>query len=441
MVFLAAEDSGNEFAKRPKLISERRPSMKARIRPSSETRSLYTERSRPSSLSDDSHVYGPRGSVLVSDFNQPKSQYHGWHPPFPVSCETDAISEFLEAGDTKWIEMILDHFTVYRKRKSDNDHGMVPLHDLNVKSGDSELFFDGVLLAGKKRHYLQAQPFKILAIDGYGECSPSVYAIWIQTPYARAKNVWYRLGKPSAEYLRFYKAFCWVANFGKLFVDYLLEHDSVKLVDFRFTFYKWLLQKYDSHPKFQQWYHQYGRSDFRNAVSAYAEYLWKEATNIYDELRRHLIWKEVDPLSLSAVRPQPLCESKTVVTPFVYECFKDSYFAKVLESRASSDQGVVTAQRLRKSLLGFQTDPITPPSSTSPSPTHTSKSEVNRGSVVSVLRDAKSQWKDKAELWFGTCFIYFFLSLIEPVNHTMTIIRHQMLTTSQHTCVPFMEID
>jgi DNA (cytosine-5)-methyltransferase 1 len=371
-----------------------------------DTRSLHIERPMPSWLWGDSNEYDRRGRVLVSELIEPKSQYQGWCSALPISCETDALSEPLAAGNTEWSEMILDHFAIYQKRNNDNDHELVSLHDLNVKNGSSQLFFDGVLSVGTKRHYVQARPFKILAIDGYGESSPSVSAIWIQTSSARAKDVWYRLGKPASEYLRFHKAFCWVADFGKLFVDYLLENNNVKLNDFRSSFYEWLLQQYGSHPKFQRWYRQYGRSDFRSTVSAHVEYLWKEGTNINDGLRRHFVWREVDPQSLSAVRSQPLCESRTVVTPFIYECFKDTYFASVLESRISSDQGIITAHRLRKKLLGFQVDPMTLPSSTSFSAEHTWKLAISPGNVVSVLRDAESKWKDKAELWFGMCFIF-----------------------------------
>jgi DNA (cytosine-5)-methyltransferase 1 len=347
---------------------------------------------------------GLRGHAMVSDLCPPKSLYQNWKPPMelPVSTETHAISELSEAGSQDWNEVNLDHFTIYRQRLS--DHEMEPLHHLNVKTGCKRLFFDGILSVRSTKHYVQTLPFEILSIDGYGDANPSISAVWIQTRHAKVKNVWYRLGTPTSEYSRFYHPFRWIANFGKLFVDYLLEHNRVELKDFRHTFCEWLFQHYEHFPQFQQWYQQYNCVDFRSVVSAYHEFLWKEATSVDDNLRNQFIWREIDSKALQAIKPQRMIEVKTVVTPFIYECFKDTYFSSVLDARYSASQKVISAQHLRKSLLGFSVDLVPPGSSITPPPENTPRASIRKGNVVSVLRDSVSDWKDRAELWFGKHF-------------------------------------
>jgi hypothetical protein len=432
---LDAHKSSHKAAKRPRPSENLTPplSLSPHPRPSSEPCQPKIKASLSNCSWDGKRRRGLPGHVLVPDLSSPKSMYRNWKPPMELaaSTESDAIAKLSEAPVHDWNEIHLDHFTIYRQRSG--DYEMEPLHHLNVKTGCKRLYFDGVLSVGLKKQYVKSIPFEILSIDGYGDTSPSISAVWIQTHHARAKNIWYRLGKPTAEYLRFYQPFYWVANFGKLFVDFLLEHDKVELKDFRRAFNEWLLNHYESDPEFQLWYRQYGRSDFRIVVSAYHEYLWKEATSVNDNLRNHFIWKEVDSKALRAVRPQRRAEAKTIVTPFIYECFRDTYFSSVLEARCSMNQKVITAHQSRKSLLGFSVDLVNPELSIAPPPNNTPKALISKGSVVSVLRDPVSKWKDQAELWFGKHSSCDFLSSRLCIKGTLMVL--------QLTCVPFAKME
>lgn len=322
----------------------------------------------------------------------------------------------------------LSEFSLYRPEsqtirtgwdKTTPDYEMEPLHILTNKRGVNELLFDGILSVGNERRYVQKAPFKILTVEGYGDHSiHSVTGkIWIQSNRSKNQGIWYELGEPSSEYRRFHEPFLWVADFTKLFVDYLLDHERVEIQNFRSHFYKWIRSQHRGAIGFQHWLTTYGRTDFTTVVAAHIGFLWKEATNVEPSLRRQPIWKQVDPEQLDAIKVQPRVEAKTIVTPFVYECFKNMYFAECLQPLSPDNKDVVAAQSHRKALFGFTnaTRSFTSPNVTVAAsdsnryvaviPSHVNKSHQQRkvkvGDIVSVSRDEVSVWKDIAATWYA----------------------------------------
>ena len=57
-------------------------------------------------------------------------------------------------------------------------------------------------------------------------------------------------------------------------------------------------------------------------VTANVDFLWKESVDVDRANCMHPIWREVDPKNLIAVKAQRVIETQTVVTPFVYDCFR-----------------------------------------------------------------------------------------------------------------------
>jgi DNA (cytosine-5)-methyltransferase 1 len=313
------------------------------------------------------------------------------------------------------IEFDLDDFTIYKPEiasvhtgwaKTTGDLEMVPLHALKKSKAQCDrLLLSGTLSVGVVKHHVEGLPFETLSISGYNDLDcHSVIKMWVQTDQAKVNNVWYRLRNPAPEYARYYSPFVWIAMFSKHFVDYLVNHPNVELRDFKLDFQKWIFQHHHTSIHFREWLKQYGSTDFRVVVAAQYEFLWKEATDIDESLRRRFIWKEIYFGMLGAVKPQPAYISKstrTIVTPFVFDCFKYMYFSKVLEPQ-EYPQSVFDTQQLRKRALGFCTEPNVNQISTTALEERPPQS-VQRGDVVSVPRDIQTKWVDKAEIWLGKC--------------------------------------
>jgi len=312
------------------------------------------------------------------------------------------------------IHFELSEFSIYRPRTSSStnpwnrvasDLELVPLNDLKTRGGCDQLLFDGLLQVGNNRRHVKAIPFNVLAIDGYTDLNSSTITSWIQSPKASEARVWYHLQEPSIEYRRYHEAFQWVATFAKHFVDFCSQNDNVCLRSFQNDFYTWVRGIHGSCRIFRFWLRQYNRTDFRTVVAAHTEYLWKEATNVNSELRWLKIWCECDPRQLNAI-PLQLSANlkgtrfcKTIVTEFVYNCFRDFYFAQVLQTFNSYKTAITKAHGKRCQELGFLD--YQPSDLKRQNPKILKSDEIATGDVVCIPRDTETAWRDKAETWFA----------------------------------------
>lgn len=352
----------------------------------------------------------------------PRSAYQGWQPPLQVSTEAEVLldltTEFNRVHATphqrpEHTFFRLDDFSIYRPAHSRHGHELVTLDRLKNRDGCNEFLFDGILSTGNEQRFVQGAHFGTLTVDGYGDSDITSLGerIWIQSSQAARQNVWYQLGKPSAEYERFHKPFVWLAEFTKYFLDYLLESDRITLGHFRIDFHNWLQARYYSSASFQSWLGQCGLRDFRTTIAAHVGYLWKEAWNIDDDesgLCEHPIWSEVDPMNLKAIPERSNVERKTVVTPFAYDCFKSMYFSRHLEMRHVSNEAVARNVSSRKEALrltpyGASPDrelvAYTPRSQ--PDSAIDIELDVNAGDVVCCPPDLNSHWKSASTMWYA----------------------------------------
>jgi DNA (cytosine-5)-methyltransferase 1 len=248
--------------------------------------------------------------------------------------------------------------------------------------------------------------FVTLSIEGYGDtdCHSVSESIWIQTQLGETSKVLYRLTTPKTDYFKHHSTFPWIADLGKYFVDYLLERDSVALVDFQGKFHQWLVKLYGYSTGFQGWINQFGSSNFRSAVITYIEYLWKDAYDIIpnQDVVKHPLWSETRPAALATVPPQhSICAKNnlTIVTPFVHRCFRDMYFGDVPEVRRVKRAAILYAHLSRKEKLGF---PDGSPSKSFVLPEMVYPRMIKIGDILGVMKDVDTKWKENSDTWYVT---------------------------------------
>ncbi|TVY49256.1 DNA (cytosine-5)-methyltransferase [Lachnellula occidentalis] len=375
----------------------------------------------------------------VSELSVPKSRYTGHIPPLPISKERAAVQELLQefesqqiaistasgrkrpsilgSNDDSFVEFVLSDFSIYLPDNKYHPFEMRPLNHLSSKHRSGEFLFDGVLSLGNTRHYVQAVPFNICSIGNYGEDEHEVGdSIWLQSHLNLKKAIYYRLGAPAPEYSRFHTGFKWLADLAKHFVDYChtFNENEVSVFDFRASFSQWLEKMHAPSTSYQKWRKQYGKTDFRQPIAANIKFLWKEAMGVDLELMSNPIWAELK--EKNHIPKQQITESKTVVTPYVYECFKHMRFGHHLKSvelnSVTHTQHLALGEGLNltanSSASGlFVEIPSARTSGIEEKTTEMVKLEheykvknVKVGDVLSVAKDgADSVWKDEMSKW------------------------------------------
>ncbi|KAK4947169.1 hypothetical protein LTR10_013940 [Elasticomyces elasticus] len=359
--------------------------------------------------------------VLAQGPAYPLSAHHsdGKSPtPFGRGSEARIIDALKETHNSLHASAQLDYtyfrlenFSIYRPQgqTASDRHGgeLVTLHRL-LRHGDGSGYYlvDGTLTCGDEHHQIKGVPFSILTIDGYGDAAFSVRdKICVQSTLAQRADVWYQLGTPAPEYMRFYKPFLWLAHFSKCFVEYLLETEEVALHHFArdALFINWLQQTYGGNAEYEVWRSESGLRQFRTTVAAHVGFLHKEAYSIDQRLCKKAIWGEIDPLNLTAIPAEPHNQQRTVVTPFAHDMFRHMYFGSQLKS-VPMDPLVKEQVKRRKQQLGLAplvTDATrTPPVDALPS-SQAPPTPFCEGDVVTIKADHEGAWKKSSDIWYA----------------------------------------
>lgn len=359
----------------------------------------------------------------------PRSSFEGYMPPLPRVEESQALADFsallqqqaAHSDDQPPYHFVqLSNFSIYRPHGSNAKQRnraleMSTLDKLKTRGGFDGLLFDGILSSESVQRYVEAVPFEVLTAEGYGDGDiVDLHGrVCLQSRAAQRYQIWYQLQDPAAEYRRFHEPFMWLATFTKHFVDHLLKHDDVKLRHFQKKFARSLFKRYDQHPTFEAWWSVCKLRDFRSTVAANVGYLWKECHSIDDDsctLTRHPIWKECDPAQLAAIPQQRNDEKLTVVTPFVYDCFKHMYFAAQLDSRQVTAAAVRRKVAERKRALGLtpldgqpsdDLGLLTPKSMSDGRRPSSQQASFDVGDVVTVQPGTCTKWKSNATAWYA----------------------------------------
>ena len=303
---------------------------------------------------------------------------------------------------------------------------LISIHEVDAR-GLSHWFFDGYICHGQHREYVERVPCNKFSIGGFEDTSWHTVgsSIWCQSHAGESLNLWYCLRRPSAHYERFHEPFLWLADLAKHLVDYLNSHELVSLKDLKESFYAWLVNTHGNDIDFQQWLKTYHGIDFRRIVAAHAAFLYNQAALLGEVYISHPLWSEIDPASMNAVPRQAAqiktydpdtqtehakpskssLRPKTVVTPFVYECFKHLPWAKFLDAQRPS----ISLQKRPNSIDSLSTS-FRPVSKfgreiTEEEGSHSSsgeeRQEVQIGDVVAVKSDSQTDWKSEQSLWYG----------------------------------------
>lgn len=316
--------------------------------------------------------------IPIADYAQHSRSFDKtWRHQLPVTAESEALSRIMNVwksnafGPLEYEEMSakdfvmanLDDFEIYTSPTHDQGWEITSLEYLGVRS--RVLLFDGVLSIGAARCYVQAVPIKRYSIEGYSVGDDPNTTIYIQSEEASSDkqcSAWYRLRKPARSYVRYYDVTQWVTTLAKHLIDFLEaqgeEGLNVGLEAFRKGFHSWLLRRFPHNPDLEKWLQSCGRYDFRQAINAHIDFLRQEAYNLpnWKSLLEHHIWADCMKGDHHSIRKQETICKKTVVTPFVYGCFRDMYFAEEMEEIEPSS-ATREVQDARKTLLGF---PISP---------------------------------------------------------------------------------
>ncbi|CAJ2509604.1 Uu.00g146300.m01.CDS01 [Anthostomella pinea] len=385
-----------------------------------------------------------------STLTQPIALFEGFVPPAEVAAETDALSALLaiakppkptdpgQQGDDH-VEFDLESFSIYIDHQLYPDE-LRPLHHLATRQSADRFFFDGLLSHGDTKLYLRKIPFRQLPIGNYETVEHTVGdQIWIRSELNEVTNkeIYYKLGSPSKEYVRFHTPFLWIANLAKHVINYceFLQDEGRRamLQDFKSRFGIWILQKHLKCASFEKWYAANGGPDFRGAIIANVEFIWKEAYGLEPKITSwHGVWKEIKTLEQykpNLALPEDSSDDedgnapksrkkgqvpRTVVTPYVHNLFAHMIFGSVLRlEELSSGTERRQFDFLRNTQPTQMTSLVTRPTAVKRTYPNCDMfiASIQPGDVISTKPDDDStdtQWKAEVSkhyhgehLWFG----------------------------------------
>jgi DNA (cytosine-5)-methyltransferase 1 len=294
----------------------------------------------------------------------------------------------------------LSNFSIYRNGTNyRHAFELCPLQLLKNEDGVNELLFDGVLSLDGEEHRVQGISFDCLAIEGYGDENDKVSAC-IQTTLGRKANVWYELGSPARQYVRYHETFLWVSRFTKYVVDFLENSERpVTFSLFRRSFYSYLKQKHGLSPALRDWLEQHESEDFGQAFCANLGFVIKECYSVNDQLLEEPIFGETDTKNLKAIKMEKTAYEKTVVTPFVFDLFHKMPFHGQMQVLSEVSIVAMRKQRYRRVQLGLT--PLDCLPTPAPKLQH-QKRNVRKGDVVSISADTQTKWRHSTgNMWFA----------------------------------------
>ncbi|KAI1489245.1 hypothetical protein F5X96DRAFT_24289 [Biscogniauxia mediterranea] len=388
-------------------------------------------------------------SLPQSTLTQPRSRFQGFIPPAPVAKEPEALVALLQAVDPQQatdghIELDLHDFSIYIDSEL-YPNELRPLHHLAIRQQADVFYFDGVVSCRDTKFYLKRVAFRQLPVGNYGSVKHTVGdQIWIRSQLNEDADmeIYYKLGSPSVEYSRFYTPFLWIADLAKHVIDYCEylkdKGRRASLHDFKSRFSTWILQRHSVSGAFEKWYSANRSTDFRGAIVANVEYIWKEAHGLDPKITSwHRIWKEIKtfdqykpnlvasqvlspspgesesgttPIRMRKSRKEPVL--KTVVTKYIYDLFAHMNFGNVLEREDLSPSA-----KSRQSVFLRKNAPIkhTIANMAKKRDPNTSRDafiqSIQPGDVISTKPDSEetgTRWKKETSkhytgehLWFG----------------------------------------
>ncbi|KKA30995.1 hypothetical protein TD95_002936 [Thielaviopsis punctulata] len=379
-------------------------------------------------------------STLIAPDSAYKDIYGKFGSPPKIHNEHRELGTFLKSiakaaktDDSEYHEFQLENFSMYIRRGG--EYELRPLHLLRShRSFHNAFLFDGKLELSAKTLALQAVPFTEFSIGNYGSEHHTVGGnMWIRSEL-NARNgyaIWYRLGTPAPEYAEFFTATAWNAELAKHFVDFMeamtAEDTDVGISAFTECFSAWMLRHHQTSPEFMVWYRSRKSADFRTSVVAVINFLYKEAYNVLGHgIGKHPIWAQVmsltqypmqkpllAPIELGAAKVPP-----TVVTPYIFECFKHLPCGGVLHSVPLSNSLEAVREKHCKTWPFLLPPPFMPSAKAGITDMDLLISQIEVGDVISTPRDDEntgSGWRREEATGFSDVDRWF--GLVQAVHH------------------------
>ncbi|KAI0845012.1 S-adenosyl-L-methionine-dependent methyltransferase [Daldinia vernicosa] len=381
--------------------------------------------------------------IPQSTLTQPKSLFQGFIPPTTQVDEAEALSILSETIKSQqslddYVEFDLHDFCIYLNSEL-YPYELRSLQHLATRQFSDYFCFDGVLGCGEQRFFLKRIPFQQLPIGNYGIEEHTVGdQIWIRSELNEKRNheVYYKLRSPSSEYIRFHEPFLWIVDLTKHvldYCDYSKENGRrVVLYDFKSNFSVWALRNHGKSATFKRWHSANRSSDFRGAIIANVEFIWKEAHGLDSKtVLWHGFWDEIKTLNRykpnlkigqaisddsNMVRWGPLKPRKngpvspTIVTPYIHDLFSHMLFGNVLKQVSPS----ISIEKKRAAFVQTSrpNEKTCPPAVKRKAYDHESSiASIIEGDVISTRPDDEStdtEWKQQKSkhcegehLWFG----------------------------------------
>ena len=161
------------------------------------------------------------------------------------------------------------------------------------------------------------------------------------------------------DYANYYPPFLWLVDLVKHLVDYLGHYKAERqtIHNFRLDgpFAAWLKHTHQCSPNTEAWLPRV--TDFRRVIAANIRFLSDQIAAAGLETQWYFVRREVDPELLNDIPPEEVRTQRTVVTPYVYDCFKHMPWAGLLDPQSRDGLVSVTQEhaKARDSASSIQT--------------------------------------------------------------------------------------
>jgi len=368
----------------------------------------------------------------LSTLTEPASHFvEGFIPPAPEEREWRAVATLLDlvptdprVSEDDFVEFELDNFSIYIDTVLFPNE-LRPLHHLSSLRA-TRMYFDGILRCGDVQFFLRKVPFQKLPVGNYGESNHSVGdQIWILSDLneKKGREIYYKLRSPAPEYRRFHEPYLWIADLAKHVIDYCeycrRQSRRVLVQDFKLLFSNWSMRQHQRSDVFRRWHDSNRGTDFRGAVVANIEYIWKEAHGLDPEITSwHPIWRETKTLDHYVPNLAPRTSHgvlRTTVTPYVYDLFSHMVFGQLLESTEVCSAADARRTQFTQD-IGFRYASF-----------RSSKraGNIKKGDVISTKpdddADTNTEWKRAISKHYQGEYVWF--GLVQKVHNTPSGLR------------------
>ncbi|KAJ8110292.1 hypothetical protein OPT61_g6832 [Boeremia exigua] len=332
-----------------------------------------------------------------------QSYRRGARPLNSVESVADKL-ESVQRPENGLLFADLSYFEIYRepgdksKAPAPYAYELTSLHRFEERG--VHLRVDGRVSYGRSRFLVQRLPIAELQIDRQRGPTVRVSIRITSTIEGEGPDVWLLLKEPSSTYKRFYEPFLWLAALTKDVIKYLGKTENRALRHFRGDAGWGLIDQSNKLSGFKQGNH---RPDLRIVLNAHINFIWKQIIgapkHLQNHLKNHQLWADLMQDGHKDIVERPEIVKETVITPHVYDCWKESFPAKYLKE-VYPIKPVRDQQRMRKKQLGLA-EGVSTRSLSNGSVMRKKIANVEAGDVISFVRTKTRSGNPNSPVYYG----------------------------------------